>query len=43
MLKENKNGSIFKTENSTVDANGKYSKDIDMYENDVFLFNFNTQ
>ena len=43
MLKENNNGSIFKTENVVVDANGKYSKDIDMNENDVYLFNFNTQ
>lgn len=39
-LKENNNGSIFKTENVTVDSNGKYSKDINMNENDVYLFNF---
>ncbi|TRX16259.1 glycoside hydrolase [Flavobacterium franklandianum] len=39
-LKEKNNGSIFKTENVVVDTNRKYSKDIDMNENDVYLFNF---
>jgi xylan 1,4-beta-xylosidase len=39
-LKEKNNGSIFKTENVVVDANGKYLKDIDMNENDVYLYNF---
>ena len=26
--------------NETIDSNGKYSKDINMNENDVYLFNF---
>ena len=39
-LKEKNSGSIFKTENVVVDSNGKYSKDIDMNENDVYLYNF---
>ena len=39
-LKEKNSGEVYKTENVTVDSNGKFSKDITMNENDVYLFNF---
>jgi len=39
-LKEKNSGEVFKTESVTIDSNGKYSKDIDMNENDVYLYNF---
>lgn len=39
-LKEKNSGEVYKTENVTIDSNGKFSKDITMNENDVYLFNF---
>lgn len=39
-LKENNNGSVYKTEKLTVDAKGNLSKEIEMNENDVYFLNF---